>query len=88
MLAGYAVIIGCMLGKATANLPRHRTAFGWLILVGSVLFWFSDLMLAANMFGNGGRLAGRICCYTYWPAQNILAYALLHYADEYTADRR
>lgn len=88
LLVGYAVLIGCMLGKAVANLPRHRTVFGWLIFAGSILFWFSDLMLAVSMFGSGGHLAGQLCCYTYWPAQNILAYALLHYAAENAPDRR
>ena len=82
LLVGYAVIIGCMLGKAAANLRQKRTPFRWLIFVGSALFWFSDLMLAMNMFGTGGHLAGQLCCYTYWPAQNILAYALFHYTAE------
>lgn len=83
MLIGYALIIGCMLGKACGNYLSGKTPFALLILTGSALFWFSDVMLAINMFGNGGRLAGQLCCYTYWPAQNILAYSLFHWARGY-----
>lgn len=82
LLIGYAVIIGCMLGKAVSNWRGRKSVSGWLIFVGSVMFWFSDVMLAFNMFGSGGHLAALACTYTYWPAQNILAYAIFHYVNE------
>lgn len=82
MLIAYAVIIAGMLGKAVSNLSRRKSLAGWLMLLGSGMFWFSDLMLAFNMFGTGGALAGLLCTYTYWPAQNILAYAMYHYVNE------
>lgn len=81
MLMGYAVIIACMLGKAISNV--NKSTFRRLILLGSVMFWFSDLMLAINMFGDGGRMTWVLCSYTYWPAQSILAFSLFHFINEY-----
>lgn len=78
MLLGYAVIISLMLGKAVANLVRCRSIYRWLLAVGSVMFWFSDLMLLIDMFGQSSRIVWILCSYMYWPAQNILAHALYH----------
>ena len=74
----YAVIIAMMLGKAVSNLIRCPSLFRWLLSVGSFLFWFSDLMLAVDMFGQSSRLTWILCSYAYWPAQDILAHALYH----------
>ena len=74
----YAVIISMMLGKAIGNLIRCPSLFRWLLAVGSFLFWFSDLILAVDMFGQSSRLTWILCSYAYWPAQNILAHALYH----------
>lgn len=82
MLLGYAVIIACMLGKAISNLSLHQSASRWLICLGSVMFWFSDVMLAIDMFGTGSRMIWILCSYTYWPAQNILAYSMFHFIEE------
>jgi len=38
--------------------------------------------IAIDMFGNGSRLTWILCSYNYWPAQNILAYAMFHYISE------
>lgn len=78
----YALIIGCMVGKAIANIRVRRSRFLWLLVLGSVMFWFSDVMLTMNLFGPGGRLTWVLCSYVYWPAQNLLAHSLLHFADE------
>lgn len=78
LLLGYAVIISAMLGKAISNLISKPSPTRWLLAVGSVLFWFSDLMLAIDMFGQASRLTWILCSYTYWPAQNLLAHALYH----------
>lgn len=75
-LLGYAVIISGMLGKAISNLIRHPSPARWLLAIGSVMFWFSDLMLAIDMFGQASRLTWVLCSYTYWPAQNLLAHSL------------
>jgi hypothetical protein len=82
LLLGYAVIISAMLGKAISNLIRHPGPARWLLAIGSVMFWFSDLMLAIDMFGQASRLTWILCSYTYWPAQNLLAHSLYHAAKE------
>lgn len=82
VLAGYAVVISCMLGKAIANILRAKTRSRWLMLVGGILFWFSDLMLAISIFGSGGKVTNFLCMYSYWPGQTILAHAMFHAASE------
>ena len=81
LLIGYALIISAMLGKALSNLIARPSLFYRLLAIGSVLFWFSDLMLAIDMFGQPSRLTWILCSYSYWPAQNILAHALLYAED-------
>ena len=88
MLIGYAIIIAAMLGKAIANYRTDKAVSNKLIFIGSIMFWFSDLMLAFNMFGDGGQLAGRLCSFTYWPGQCILAYALYHFVRERRQNKR
>lgn len=82
LLLGYAVIIACMLGKAISNWRVGRTPSRMFIMVGSVLFWFSDLMLAVDMFGTPSRLTWILCSYSYWPAQALLAYAVFRFVEE------
>lgn len=83
LLILYAVIISCMLGKAIGNVLKKASRTRWLLLIGSALFWFSDLMLALNLFGSGGRLASHLCLYTYWPGQYLLAHTLFHYVEDH-----
>lgn len=78
LLLGYAVIISAMTGKAVSNLSQKPCLYRWLLMIGSVLFWFSDLVLAIDMFGQPNQLLRLLCTYSYWPAQNILAHSLLH----------
>ena len=85
MLTAYAVVISCMLGKVVGNLLAERTLSRRLMAIGGALFWFSDLMLALNLFGSGGKAASILCMYTYWPGQSILAHSLFHYVNEETA---
>lgn len=85
LLIGYAVIISCMLGKAISNYTQSPGPFRRLLLIGAVLFWFSDLVLAVDMFGTSSRLTWILCSYTYWPAQNLLAYALFQGTNEQIA---
>ena len=82
MLIGYAIIIGVMLGKSVSNFLIEKNRTNTFIMIGSIMFWFSDLMLAFNMFGNGGHTASLLCCFTYWPGQCVLAYALYHFVKE------
>lgn len=78
VMFAYALIISCMLGKDIANLRNERSTARWLMLLGGGLFWFSDLMLAVSLFGDGGNLAGQLCVYTYWPGQIILAHSMFY----------
>ncbi len=82
MLLAYAVIISCMTGKALSNLQLSRKTSRRIIAVAGVLFLFSDLMLAVDMFGEASRLTWVLCSYTYWPAQNLLAHSMYHIANE------
>lgn len=84
LLLVYAVIIACMLGKAISNLGLNKSISRKLILLGSAMFWFSDVMLAIDMFGEPSRLTWILCSYTYWPAQNILAFSLFHFINEHS----
>ena len=87
LLLGYAVIIACMLGKAISNWSSKKCMYRLLILLGSTMFWFSDVMLAVDLFGEGNRLTWRLCSYTYWPAQNILALSLYFFINGYVTKR-
>ena len=78
VLVAYALIISCMLGKDASNLRRKPSRLRWLLLIGGTMFWFSDLMLALSIFGDGGRLANALCVYSYWPGQLLLAHSMLY----------
>ena len=82
MLLGYAVIISLMLGKAFSNLSRRPGTFRWLIAIGGFMFWFSDIVLTVDMFGQSSRLTWILCSYSYWPAQTLLAHCLFHRLKE------
>ena len=82
MLLAYALIISGMTGKALANWRRNPSAARKIIAVAGVLFLFSDLMLAVDMFGVASRLTWVLCSYTYWPAQNLLAHSIYHLTKE------
>lgn len=72
----YALIISFMVGKTVANFVREKTLFNLILVVGSVLFFFSDLMLLFDVFAQVSRLAGVMCLATYYPAQALLAYSI------------
>lgn len=74
----YALIISLMVGKSIANFVKVRSVLHLIIMIGSVLFFFSDLMLLLNVFGGVGRVAGVLCLATYYPAEFVLAYSILH----------
>ena len=84
LVAAYAVIISVMLSKAVSNLIHRPGLARWLIALGSVLFFFSDLILAIDMFGQASRLTWVLCSYSYWPGQNLLAHALYHVGRQYS----
>lgn len=79
----YALIISLMFGKAIANLIRERSLHNLLIVVGSFLFFFSDLMLLFANFATVSIVFDILCLATYYPAQCILANSIL-LAEEIT----
>ena len=76
----YALIISAMVGKAISNFIRERNLLNFILMVGAILFFISDLMLLLRWFMNLGEWAGTLCLATYYPAECILAYATFHYA--------
>ena len=73
----YAVIISLMAGKAVSCFLRQRTLANALLALGSVMFYFSDVMLILSWFAGAGRWADLACCWTYFPGQGLLAMSAL-----------
>lgn len=71
----YALIISFMVGKAISNLVKNKSLLNVIILVGSCLFFFSDMMLLFSNFG-GVAVCGAFCLLTYYPAEFFLAYSI------------
>ncbi len=79
----YALIICLMVGKATINLTKQVNLSNIFILVGSVLFFFSDLMLLFDVFGKDvSAIFGILCLATYYPAEILLGYSIFQKANE------
>lgn len=78
----YALIISLMVGKAISNFVQKKSLLCLLILIGSVLFFISDLMLLLNVFGSLPRVVDIMCLVTYYPAQIMLALSIL-FASEF-----
>lgn len=74
----YALIISLMLGKATANFIYERNMFYAIIAVGSVLFFFSDLMLVFDRFIGLWSWTNEACMATYYPALCLLAFSMYY----------
>lgn len=77
----YALVISCMLSKAIANYYHTSDRVTGILLLGSSLFFFSDVMLCLDFFSNASDIAGYLCLFTYFPGQCVLAHSLYHYAD-------
>lgn len=69
----YAVIISLMAGKAISCFLRQRTLTNALLALGSMMFYFSDVMLILAWFASARRWADLCCCWTYFPGQGVLA---------------
>ncbi len=81
VVLGYAVIISLMSGKAWSNYRRSPSPLTKCILLGSLLFFFSDFILLFAYFTDIGRIANILCLTTYYPGQAILASSIFLYAD-------
>ncbi|MBE7073494.1 MAG: lysoplasmalogenase [Clostridiales bacterium] len=71
----YAIVISFMLGKSLSNLIRERNLINLIIFIGSLLFFFSDLMLLFDNFSNLNlhNVFGLLCLASYYPAEILLA---------------
>ena len=82
----YALIISLMVGKSVSNLIKEKSVSNLIIMIGSILFFISDLMLLFNVFGsveaNVALIFDNLCLATYWPAQVLLAYSIYHKTTE------
>jgi uncharacterized membrane protein YhhN len=80
----YALILSQMVGKALAGFFKTRNRLSGCLAVGSVLFYFSDLMLLIGKFSATGastlkRVTGVLCLASYYPAQFFLAMSILFF---------
>ena len=78
----YALIISFMLGKTVANFIRERNMTNFILMLGSFLFFFSDLMLLFHVFANISPVFDAVCLATYFPAQAFLGWSILLNANE------
>lgn len=69
----YGLIISVMVGKAIGNFIRNKNLVTAILITGSLLFLFSDLMLVFNWFMDVGDIAANLCMATYYPAECLLA---------------
>lgn len=74
----YAIIISCMVGKAISNFVKVKNLTNLILMLGSIFFFISDLMLLLNVFGNLPRVVDILCLATYYPAQIALAVSILN----------
>lgn len=72
----YALIISLMVSKATMNYIREKNLLHLIVMIGSILFMFSDLMLLFNVFANASRVFEILCLSTYYPAEILLAFSI------------
>ena len=78
----YALVISIMLGKATANFVKDKTGLNIIILIGSMLFFFSDLMLLFSVFASVSNVFLVLCLSTYYPAEILLAHSILRHKNK------
>ena len=71
-----AGLVLAMLGKAAGNFLRRRTFLYGVIAVGSLLFFFSDLMLVFDWFIGRWSWTDHACMGTYYPALCLLALSM------------
>lgn len=69
----YALIISLMAGKAVSGVIRTPCGLTIALAAGSVLFFFSDLMLVFDWFIDLWSWTDEACMSTYYPAQCLLA---------------
>lgn len=78
----YALIISLMLGKSISNYNREKCLLNLLLLIGSALYFFSDMMLLFSHFSDVPDFVGTLCVISYYIAQIFLAHSILRSQDE------
>ena len=73
----YALIISLMVGKALGNFINNKNYATLTIVLSSVVFFFSDLMLVLGWFVKNIEWADNVCLGTYFPALTFLAFSML-----------
>lgn len=76
----YALVISLMTGRAISNYVQNKSTPALIIIIGSALFCFSDLMLLFDAFANVSAIFEILCLATYYPAQILLAYSIFSYS--------
>lgn len=71
----YALIISCMLGKSF-TLIKFDQHIGFIIYIGSLMFFLSDMFLMFNMFGSIGDIGDALCLGFYYGAEYVLAMSI------------
>jgi len=78
----YGFILCCMAGKAVSVFTIKRTTVTTILLIGSVLFFFSDFMLLLDWFMDAGRTISLLCMVAYYPAECTLAHSVFAYSHK------
>ena len=79
----YALVISLMVGKSVSNFLRNRNIVFAIAMIGSVMFYISDLMLVLYKFADMPRIIDTMCLVFYYPGQCVLglsAYMYVHRA--------
>lgn len=74
----YAIIIAFMTGKTISNLIRDNTKKNLLLVLGSIMFFLSDLVLLFRLFAGAPRFMSILCVALYYPAEFFLAYSIFY----------
>lgn len=87
----YAFIISFMMGKAISNVFKkdYRAENIW-IMIGSILFFLSDLMLLFDLFASNAEIFDIMCLSLYYPAEFLLASSIFYAntkSEEITAEK-
>lgn len=73
----YALIISLMVGKSISNFVQNKNLLTVMLMIGSALFCFSDIILLFNVFSSVSSSFSFLCLATYYPAECVLGYSVL-----------
>lgn len=87
LIIAYACIICLMFAKSISNYYSSMNK-GYLIsLIGTILFFFSDMMLLFYVFGGKYIIFDYLCVYTYYPGEALLALSILLNKENYESQK-